>query len=124
MKNPEHASLEQYVNMTELLARVNNDRELLVELFTLFQDDFPRLRDALHGAVDSGDPFQVEKAAHTLKGTLANLSIKQGAELAAGVEAAARAGDALQIRQALAAFDRETVGFSAALEAFMAGWER
>ena len=74
-------------------------------------------------AVDSGDPLQVEKAAHTLKGMLANLSIKQGAELAAGVEAAARAGDAQQIRQALAAFDREAAGFSAALDVFMAGWE-
>jgi hypothetical protein len=55
---------------------------------------------------------------------LANLSIKQGAELAAGVEAAARAGDAMQIRQALAAFDREAPGLSAALDVFMAGWER
>jgi CheY-like chemotaxis protein len=124
MTNPEHASLEQYVNMTELQARVDNDRELLEELFTLFQKDFPRLRDALHDAVDSGGPLQMEKAAHTLKGMLANLSIKQGAELAAGVEAAARAGDALQIRQALAAFDREAAGFSAALDVFMAGWKR
>ena len=130
MTNPEHASLEQYVkleqyvNMTELLARVDNDRELLAELLTLFKENFPRLQDALHSAVDSGDPLQIGKAAHTLKGMLGNLSIKQGAELAAGVEAAARAGDALQIRQALAAFDREAVGFSAALDVFMAGWER
>ena len=31
MTNPEHASLEQYVNMPELLARVDNDHELLAE---------------------------------------------------------------------------------------------
>lgn len=124
MTNQEHATLEQYVNMAELLARVESDRELVAELFTLFQEDFPRLQDALDSAVDSGDPLEVEKAAHTLKGTLANLSIKQGAELAAGVEAAARAGDALQIRQTLAAFDREAAGFSAALDVFTAGWER
>ena len=124
MTNQEHASLEQYVDMPELLACVDNDRELMAELFTLFQEDFPRLQDALHSAVDSGDPLQLGKAAHTLKGMLANLSIKQMAELVANVEAAARAGDALQIRQALAAFDREAAGFSAALDVFMAGWER
>jgi len=122
--NQEHASLEQYVNMTELLARVDNDRELLAELFTLFREDFPRLHDALHSAVDSGALLQVGNAAHALKGMLANLSIKQGAELAAGVEAAARSGDTPQIRQALAAFDREAAGFSAALDVFMVGWER
>ncbi len=124
MMNPEHASLEPYVNVPELLARVDNDRELLAELFTLFQEDFPRLRNALGSAADSGDLLQMEKAAHKLKGMLANLSIEQGAELAAGAETAARAGDAQQVRQALAAFDREAAGFSAALDVFMAGWER
>ena len=124
MTNQGHASREQYVNMTELLARVDNDRELLAELFALFQKDFPRLRDALHGAVDSGNPLQVEEAAHTLKGMLANLSIKQGAELAAGVEAAAHTGDMLQIGQAVAAFHRETAGLPAALHSFRTGWEK
>ena len=55
MMNSEHSALEQYVDMTELLHRVEGDRELLMELLTLFQEDFPRLRDALHAAVDSMD---------------------------------------------------------------------
>ena len=124
MMNPEQVWLEQYVNMSELLARVDNDRDLLAELFELFQEDFPRLRSAINGAVDSGNLPQVEKAAHSLKGMLANLSIKQGTELAANIEAVARAGDMLQIRQAVAAFDREAAGFSAALDAFRTGWEK
>ena len=109
--------------MPELLARVDNDSELLTELFALFQDDFPRLRDALHNAVHAGDPRQVEKAAHALKGMLANLSIKHGAALAANVEAAARAGDEREIQQALAAFDGEETGVLAAVDGFMAGGE-
>ena len=124
MTNSEHASLEQYLNMPELLDRVDNDRELLADLLTLFQEDFPRLRDALHTAVDSGNPPQVEKAAHTLKGMLANLSIKWGAELAAGIEAAARAGNVPEIQQAVAAFDREEAGLQAAVSSFMSSWER
>ncbi len=123
MTNPEHASLEQYVNMPELLARIENDSELLRELFALFQEDFPRLRDALHNAVQSGDPRQVEKAAHALRGVLASLSIKHGAALAANVEAAARAGDEREIQQAMAAFDGEETGMLAAVGTFIAGGE-
>ena len=123
MTNSEHASIEQYVNMPELLARVDNDSELLTELFALFQEDFPRLRDALHNAVHAGGPRQVEKAAHALKGMLANLSIKHGAVLAANVEAAARAGDDREIQQAMAAFDGEETGLLAAVGTFMAGGE-
>ena len=123
MTNSEHASIEQYVNMPELLARVDNDIELLTELLALFREDFPKLRDTLHHAAHAGDPRQVEKAAHTLKGMLANLSIKHGAALAADVEAAARAGDEREIQQAMAAFDGEETGLLAAVGAFVAGGE-
>ncbi len=118
--NAEYTALERYVNMSELLARIDNDHELLIELLTLFQADFPRLRDALHVAVDKGNPNQVEKAAHTLKGMLANLSMKQADQLAARVKLAARAGDAQEIQKATADFDREVAGLLAAVELFIA----
>ncbi len=118
--NAEYTALERYVDMTELLARVDNDHELLMELLALFREDFPRLRDALHVAVDTGNPNQVEKAAHTLKGMLANLSMKHAGQLAARVELAARAGDAQEIRKAMADFDREVTGLPAAVELFIA----
>ncbi len=113
-------ALEHYVDMTELEARVDHDRELLVELLTLFQNDFPRLRDALHAAVDAGNLKQVEEVAHTLKGMLANLAIKLPCQLAAGIELAARAGDAQQVQKALSKFDREEAGLLAAVESFIA----
>jgi HPt (histidine-containing phosphotransfer) domain-containing protein len=119
--NSEHKALERYVDMTELLARVDNDRDLLVELLTLFQEDFPRLRDELHAAVDAGNQNQAEKAAHTLKGMLANLSIKHADQLAASVEIAVRAGDAQEIQKAMAGFDREETGLLAAVESFISG---
>jgi HPt (histidine-containing phosphotransfer) domain-containing protein len=121
--NSEHSALEQYVDMTELLHRVEGDRELLIELLTLFQEDFPRLRDALHAAVDSKDQIQVEKTAHTLKGMLANLSVKQASRLAANVEIAARTGDAQRILEAVAELDRDEQGLVEAVESFIAGVE-
>jgi HPt (histidine-containing phosphotransfer) domain-containing protein len=123
MTNSEHASIEQYVNMPELLARVDNDSELLTELFELFQEDFPKLREDLDSAVRAGDLRQAEKAAHALKGMLANLSMKHGAVLAANMEAAARAGDEVEIQQAMAAFNMDETGLLAAVGRFMAGGE-
>lgn len=123
MTNPEHAAIEQYVDMPELLARVENDRELLSELLALFLEDYPKLRDVLHHAVKVGDARQVKEAAHSLKGMLANLSMQHGAELAAKIEAAARTGDAREVQQAMAAIDEEATGLLAAVAEFMAGGE-
>jgi len=39
----------------ELLARVDNDRELLHELPRIFKEEYPRHLQALREAVDSGD---------------------------------------------------------------------
>ncbi len=123
MTSPEHAAIDHYVYMPELLARVEDDRELLAELLALFIKDFPKLRDVLHHAVNADVPSQVEKAAHTLKGMLANLSIQRGAELAANIEAAARAGDAREIQLAMDAFNAEETGLLPAVAAFMGGSE-
>jgi HPt (histidine-containing phosphotransfer) domain-containing protein len=124
MTRPENASLEGYLNLAELLARVEDDRELLADLLNLFQEDFPRLRAALRSAAESGNAAETQKAAHALKGMLANLSMRRAAELAAGVEAAARAGDPLEIEKALAAFDREQQGLLASVNSFLASWDR
>ena len=58
----------------ELLARVDNDRELLQDLLTIFKEEFPRHLQALHEAVDSGDGKLVAIAAHTMKGMLLNMA--------------------------------------------------
>jgi hypothetical protein len=54
---------------------------------------------------------------------LANLSIQRGAELAANIEAAARAGDAREIQLAMDAFNAEETGLLPAVAAFMGGSE-
>jgi len=118
---PEHATLEQYVDMPELLARVCEDRELLMELLQLFQESFPRLRDALQLAAESGDANQIEKAAHALKGMFAGLSMKQASQLAAQVELAARADDLPQVHETMAKLIREEAGLLVAVESFVAG---
>jgi two-component system sensor histidine kinase/response regulator len=114
------SSLSEFVNLPELLERVESDEDLLRELLALFQEDLPWSRAALQTAIAGGDPREIERAAHRLKGMLANLSAKTPASLAAEIESAARAGDTQKIPELVATFDPQISAFSAALDAFMA----
>jgi HPt (histidine-containing phosphotransfer) domain-containing protein len=117
---PNDALLEKFVDLPDLLARVENDRELLTELFVMFQEELPGLQDALHHAIDAGDLPEGVKAAHALKGMLANMSMKKGSTMAASIETAARAGNIGASKETLVAFDSEIAALSAAVDAFLA----
>lgn len=112
-------SLGEFVNLPELLERVENDEELLAELFVLFQEDLPASRAALQMAVQGCDLREIERTAHRLKGMLANLSAKQAASLAAEIESTARAENAVKIRELMSTFDPQISALSAALDLLM-----
>src|ERR1700676_5498905 len=78
------------VDLPELLARMDNDGELLREIFELFKEEFPKSRLLITDAVERGDMPQVQTAAHTLKGMLAGLSIKEASSSAVRIERMAR----------------------------------
>lgn len=120
MTSPRPPALATYINMTELLDRVGDDRGLLLELLELFQEDLPRVRQDLKAAVETDDPIQVAKAAHALKGVFASLSMNQATELATNLELAARAADSQRISRAIHDLDREEAGLTAAVESFLA----
>lgn len=118
---PNDSLIEEFLDLPELLTRVENDRELLNELLMMFRDELPGLQSALRNLVDLGDLAQAAKVAHTLKGMSANMSIKRGTALIAQVELAAQTGDISAVEDSLTAFDSEMAALSAAVDAFMVG---
>ena len=62
------------LNMTDLMHRVDDDRELLAELFFIFKTVFPAHLERLSDAVARNENKQVESESHALKGMLLNLS--------------------------------------------------
>jgi two-component system sensor histidine kinase/response regulator len=70
-------------DLAELLARVENDRELMRELLLIFKEEFPRRLHDLRDAVDSQDAEKVAAEAHTMKGMLSNLAAIAAAGAAA-----------------------------------------
>ena len=93
------------IDYAELLARVENDRELMRDLLLIFKEEFPRCHRALHDAVDSLDAKRVVSEAHTLKGMLSNLAAGEAAAAAAHLEQLGRSGETSKFVAALAAFD-------------------
>ena len=93
------------IDLAELLARVENDRELMRELLLIFKEEFPRHLLALRVAVDSSDGEKVASEAHTLKGMLSNLAANPAAGAAARLEQLGRTQEVAAFQEACASFE-------------------
>jgi HPt (histidine-containing phosphotransfer) domain-containing protein len=120
MEKVQNCSQNARVNMPELLSRVDNDRELLRDLLSIFKEDFPRHLLGLEEAVASQDLKQITIVSHTLKGMLANLAVARAATAAARLEELAHDGVGEGMQEALAAFELEVQGLLPEMETYMA----
>ena len=84
----------EFFDRAALLDRVEGDEELLAEMIQLYVEDAPRALEAMRSALQQGDMHALEHAAHSLKGSSANLAAKTAAEAALRLEQDAKGGDA------------------------------
>jgi len=80
-------------NREELLERIGEDEELMIELIELFKEDYPEKIVAIQRGLETGDSESVRKSAHGLKGSAGNLSFNALSERAKNIELAARDGN-------------------------------
>ena len=90
-----------------LLERLEGDAELLAEIVGVFLEDCPRLVASIREAVARGDARLLERAAHTLKGSVGNFGVSAAAAAALRLEQMGRQGELAQAGEACAALDRE-----------------
>jgi chemotaxis protein histidine kinase CheA len=107
MVNLSDDSPELVLNFPELLARVDNDRDLLRELLQLFKEESSNLLGSLKQAVSHEDMERVQMTGHTLRGMLANLSATRAAAAASRLEEIGTGGDKSELRNALLTFESE-----------------
>jgi len=62
------------LDLDDFLDRVQNDKELLLELLDIFVSDFHLKRKELEAAFIMNDSSKVEHVAHFLKGSCGNIS--------------------------------------------------
>lgn len=110
---PEGASLDRQV----ALSRVGGDLELLKEIAVLFVEDYPKSLLELRAAADRGDAHAVERAAHGLKGSVANFGAADAFEAARSLEASGRAQQISGIGPVIAELERALATLKVELEA-------
>jgi HPt (histidine-containing phosphotransfer) domain-containing protein len=111
---------EPLVNVAELLARVDNDAELLRELIAIFKIELPRLLCALREAIGQGNLKNVQKSGHLLRGMLSNLGATRAAAAVAQLEQLGDSSDGTTLKSALALFEKEVIDLLPELEACVA----
>ncbi len=67
---------EAIIDLKDVLERVQDDKELLLELLDIFQDDFLKKRQALNEAITTGEIGKIKEVAHAMKGASGNISAK------------------------------------------------
>ncbi len=116
----EEGSERVVFDLPEALKRARGKQALLVELVKIFMDDSGSYLETLHQAAAAGNLEQVERAAHRLKGSSANVSAQRAAAAAERIEKTVRATHALPEAALLSSLDDEVGKSRRALSGFLA----
>ena len=88
------------LNRALALERVGGDEDLLREIAGLFLEDYPSLMTKIQQAVAANDAQNLERAAHSLKGSIANFGSDAAYQAALDLE---QMGRSKNLEQALEA---------------------
>ncbi|MFQ5672938.1 MAG: response regulator [Nitrospinales bacterium] len=97
----------QIINKQAALALVDGDEELFLEIARVFLDEAREYADQLRTALDAQNAEEVERYAHTLKGTAANICAAPFKNAALDIERAAANKDLHLAVRLHARFERE-----------------
>ena len=105
------------VDVPQLLDRIEDDRRFLAELVDVFRREYPQNLEAVRSAINMQNAPELQRAAHTLKGALANLSAVRATPLAAELEQMGRSQDLSEAQSTLDRLVVELPDVTRALEA-------
>jgi signal transduction histidine kinase/DNA-binding response OmpR family regulator len=107
-------------NLDAALSAVQGDRDLLVELVQLFEEDSPQRLAALRQAVGARDAAAIALQAHALKGPLGMLGAEAAAAAARRLEQMGRSGELDGCADACATLQREVDRLRSSLASLLA----
>src|SRR5215469_6273048 len=91
-QSPEH-SFRAIGQLESLLDSVMGDRTLLAEMAELWLEDSVKQESQIRTGLDSGDTMMVQRAAHTLKGSVGTFQASAAQDAANQLEMSAKNGD-------------------------------
>ena len=98
---------EEILDLIEVMDRVQDDKELLLELFDIFIIDYSEKRKLLEKAVAANDVDQVMSISHSLKGASGNISAKSMRETFLKLEMMGKSGSLSEAKASLGLLDQQ-----------------
>jgi len=102
----------------EALSIVDGDKELFLELVSVFRENYPTELSSIRDAIGLNDSEALRRASHHFKGTLSALAARPASDAAVRLEDMGRDAD---LSQAEAAFDHIEKSVQA-LESALSDW--
>ncbi len=115
---------QEIIDLKDVLERVQGDKELLVELLDIYQEDFLVKRQALGDAIAGQDIAKVKEVAHSMKGSSGNISAKPLYAACLKIESLAKEGKTEGMQEVAVAIDgyfEEVKVFAARFKKELAG---
>ena len=109
--------LPSIFDLDDALEQVGGDREILEEVLEVFSESYPDQLSELKNAIDNGDAHIIERAAHTLKGSVGTFSAKKALETASRLEIMGRDGQLQEAAAVYSKLEQEVEELNAALRA-------
>jgi HPt (histidine-containing phosphotransfer) domain-containing protein len=111
---------EEIIDLKDVLERVQDDKELLAELFDIYQEDFVNKRQALGDAIAAHDIVKIKEVAHSMKGSSGNISAKPMYRACLQLETLAKEGKTDGMQEVAVAID----GYFEAIKVYAANFKK
>jgi two-component system sensor histidine kinase/response regulator len=111
---PKHTAAD----LDAALLSLEGDEDLLMDLAKLFCEESPRMLEAIQDAIGRKNADALERAAHSLKGSLATFAAPQAVEFASKLERLGRSKELDDAEQVFVALTAEIRRVRTALEGF------
>jgi CheY-like chemotaxis protein len=108
-------AVEPAFDMEDVLARVQGDRSLLIELAEILRAEIPSALAEIRHCVATGDFAGLERAAHGFRGACGNFGARGAVRAAHALELMGRRGSNEDVDARVADLERETRGLQEAL---------
>jgi HPt (histidine-containing phosphotransfer) domain-containing protein len=108
------------LDLARVLDRVGGDQDLLKEIAEIFLEEYPGLLQEIREAVKSGDSQRLERAAHSLKGSVSNFGVQPATQAALQLEQLGRRGQVKGSAEALTVLERQLRLLDSALNELIA----
>ncbi len=98
---------EDILDLNDVMNRIQDDKELLMELLDIFQEDYLEKEKLIHAAIGNRNAGALKDIAHALKGASGNISARSLQASFSQMEKSAEANDLDDIRRLMPQVEKQ-----------------